>query len=348
MLPDTPATDGLQHLIEHIQDAVVAFELVEGDPVIRSVNDAFVDLFGYPTDEVIGSDLNELLVPPWLRTEAAELDERTESGDINYRRVERQTAVGLREFLYRGIPYADPSGSIDGYAVYTDLTETTRRERQLKVLNRLLRHNLRNKAAVIGGNIDIVLDNVDPDTAGVADAATAASNAAAELRKLTDEATQINRVLGSRTERVTDVDLTPIVRNVVERLGRRNPSATIETEFPESLRAVVATEFRAAIEALVENAVVHNPAATPRVAVSTRPGPKPDWIDVLVADDGPVIPAAEREVITGEAEITQTCHGQGLGLWLIKWIVDRSGGRLLFEESEMGGNRVCLRLRRSV
>lgn len=345
MLPDTSAADGLQHLIEHIQDAVVAFELVEGEPVIRGVNKAFVDLFGYPADEVLGCDLNELLVPPWLRTEAAELDRRTESGDINYRHVERQTAVGLREFLYRGVPYDDPEGSIDGYAVYTDLTETTRRERQLKVLNRLLRHNLRNKAAIISGNVDIIERGVGSDSPDVVGAATAAGEAAGQLRKLSEEATQINRVLGSRTERVRAVDITPIVRDVAEQFGSRNPSAAIETELPEPLSVVVSSEFRAAIEALVENAIVHNPSATPRVLIGTRPGPEPDWIDVLIADDGPVIPAAEREVITGAAEITQTCHGQGLGLWLIKWIVDRSGGQLLFEGSEMGGNRICLRLR---
>ena len=347
MLPDISATDGLQHLIEHIQDAVVAFELVEGDPVIRSVNEAFVETFGYSAEEAIGTDLNELVVPPWLREEAAELDDRTGSGEINYQRVERQTTVGIREFLYRGVPYADPNGSIDGYAVYTDLTETTRSERQLKVLNRLLRHNLRNKAAVIQGNIDIVLDTADTADSAVGDAARAARDAAGGLRKLSEEATQINLVLDSRTERVSDVDITPIVEDIVGQFGRRTPSAMIDTEFPESLSVVVTTEFRAAIEALVENAIVHNPSSSPRVTIGTRPGPEPDWIDVLIEDDGPVIPATERDVISGEAEITQTRHGQGLGLWLVKWITDRSGGQLLFEESEMGGNRVCLRLRRA-
>jgi nitrogen fixation/metabolism regulation signal transduction histidine kinase len=52
-------------------------------------------------------------------------------------------------------------------------------------------------------------------------------------------------------------------------------------------------------------------------------------------------------VITGEAEITQTHHGRGLGLWLVKWTVERSGGQLSFGESDIGGNCVRLRLRRS-
>ncbi|WP_235271316.1 PAS domain-containing protein [Halorubrum saccharovorum] len=40
-------TDRYRHLIEHVQDAVVEFDLVDGDPVVSDVNRAFVDVFGY-------------------------------------------------------------------------------------------------------------------------------------------------------------------------------------------------------------------------------------------------------------------------------------------------------------
>ena len=117
MLPDTASIDGLRHLIEHIQDAVVAFELVDEDPIVRGVNEAFVEQFGYPREEVLGTDLNERIVPPWCREEAAELDRRTAGGEINYQRVRRQTVSGLREFLYRAVPYTDIGDVVDGYAV---------------------------------------------------------------------------------------------------------------------------------------------------------------------------------------------------------------------------------------
>lgn len=344
MLPDTAAADGLRHLIEHIQDAVVAFELVDGDPVIRGVNGAFIEQFGYSRSELLGSDLNDCIVPPWLRAEATELDSRTESGDANHRRVQRQTASGLREFLYRGVPY-DSAGPIDGYAVYTDLTETTRRERQLKVLNRLLRHNLRNKAAVIGGNVDLLRSEFGPDDARIKEAADATSRAAAELRKLGDEAVKIHRLFGSHGTPPTSVDVVPTVENVAAQFREDYPSAEIGTDLPCSLSVAVTTGFRDAIEALIENAIEHNPADTPRVRIRTNAGPEDDWIDLVVEDDGPIIPEADREVITGAAEITQTRHGRGLGLWLVKWTVERSGGRLSFERSDMGGNCVRLRLR---
>jgi len=55
----------------------------------------------------------------------------------------------------------------------------------------------------------------------------------------------------------------------------------------------------------------------------------------------------ERNVVTGSADITPKHHGSGLGLWLVKWIVDRSGGELAFEESDLGGNRVRIRLQQT-
>lgn len=347
MLPEDASVDGLQHLVEHIQDAVVVFELVDGDPIVKGVNKTFIHQFGYSRNNVLGVDLNDCIVPSWLQEEASILDQRTADGEINHRQVQRQTASGLRKFLYCGVPYTEHDDVVDGYAVYTDLTETTQRERQLKVLSRLLRHNLRNKAAVICGNIDLLLSGTEPEETDAAEAAADVREAAAALRKLGDEATQINRVLDSDAPAPAEMDVALTVRNVIESFRNHSPSATVENEIPESVSVLVTSGFRGAVEGLIENAIEHNPADNPQVLVRIVPGPEDDWIDLTVEDDGPIIPAAERDVITGKAEITQTQHGRGLGLWLVKWAVERSGGRLSFEESDMGGNCVRLRLRTS-
>jgi len=65
--------------------------------------------------------------------------------------------------------------------------------------------------------------------------------------------------------------------------------------------------------------------------------PDPRWGEVL---------EVEREVVAGDAEITPTRHGSGLGLWLVKWTVENIGGEVAFETSDLGGNAVRLRLPR--
>ena len=66
-------------------------------------------------------------------------------------------------------------------------------------------------------------------------------------------------------------------------------------------------------------------------------------------DDGgrtrqPQRPDVEREVVTGEREITQLEHGSGLGFRVVRAVVDTCGGDLETEPDD--GATVTLRLPR--
>lgn len=336
--------DRYRHLIEHIQDAVVEFELVDGVPVVVDVNRAFTETFGYDADAAMGEVLNELIVPVWLREEAQTLDSRTSSGEINYRRVKRETADGLREFLYRGIPYADDRVGDGGFAVYTDLTGIVQNERRARVMNRVLRHNLRNKANLIVAHTTQLLAAFEEQSADRTAAAATVERAANDLQQLTEEAGEINRVLNA-AEGTETVDCVPTIRRVVATHRQESPDAVVETDLPASLDVRANRHLDVALDSLVDNAIRHNPAAEPRVRVRAAAEAE-GWATVHVEDDGPSIPAAERDVVTGEAEITPTRHGSGLGLWLVKWTVETFGGELSFGESDLGGNDVRIRLPR--
>ncbi|GAB6878478.1 hypothetical protein JCM17823_07520 [Halorubrum gandharaense] len=356
-----------RHLIEHVQDAVVEFDLVDGTPIVRDTNQAFADVFGYSADEIHGESLNEWVVPEWKRTEAAELDENTASGEINHQNVTRKTKHGLREFLYRGIPYethdgsdagdANAAGGRDGgFAVYTDLTEISRNERRLQVLNRILRHNLRNNANIVAGHTTQLLSALPEQDAETTEAAATVERAAHELERLADEAGHIRTVLQQRTDEDADIDPASLVRSVVDERRQRSPSARIEVDLVESARVLADSRLRYAIESLVDNAIEHNPSTTPQVRVRIERSTNADaadahdahddWVIIHVEDDGPLIPAHERDVISDGAEITQTHHGSGLGLWLTELTVETFGGEVAFDRSDLGGNDVSIRLRR--
>jgi PAS domain S-box-containing protein len=338
-----------RYLVEHIQDAVVEFEIGEDGPIVRGVNQSFVDVFGYDRATIRGASLNEYIVPQWLDDEAAELDARTAAGEVNYGRVERETADGLREFLYRGIPYRAEHEAIDGFAVYTDLTEVNCYERQFDVLNRLLRHNLRNQANVILGNTDrllAALDGSDADPGETAHVAAQIRTAAEELESLTEEATRIRRVLRATVPSDAAVDCVPLIRQLVAEY-RETTAATVETDLPGAMPVRATDHLHAALDSLVDNAVRHNPAPHPRVRVGVAATDDPDWIDIQVDDDGPRIPDAERAVLVDDLDVTPLRHGTGLGLWVAKLTTESFGGRLSFGTSEWGGNRLTLRLQRA-
>ena len=332
----------LEHLVSHIQDAVVEFRFHDGEPIVQAVNPAFTDIFGYEPEEIEGEPLNEYIVPPWLAEEARDLDERTDSGDVNYRRVSRQTADGLGEFLYRGIPY--DNGFNGGFAIYTDLTDGLRRERRLEVLNRILRHNLRNKVTVIEGGVEHLLSEVERGQE-LTDHAKKVRDASTDLLGLADEATEIQRTLNESLPDSASLDCVELIQTEVDQLRADYPNAAIETDIPGELSIAASDRLRFAIAALVENAIEHNPDDNPTVLIRAKPVLNDEWVDITVDDTGPQIPAKDKDVITGDRDITPTAHGNGLGLWLVKWTVDQYGGELTFEVTE-DGNRVRIRLPR--
>lgn len=339
---DTEGVDAAQCLINNIQDAVVGFELVNNTPMIREANEPFIETFGYPREKIVDAPLNEYIVPDWLREEATILDKRTDAGKVNYQHVRRKTSSGLREFLYRGIPYN--GATVDGYAIYIDVTEVVQQEQQLKVFNRVLRHNLRTEATVISGNIERLLTTVQKTPENRKETIMAIKEAADNLESLSEEASQITQLLRDSSQSSGDVEAHSLLQESVAKAQEKYPDACITSELSDQSYIRANDQLKPAINALLENAVVHNPSETPHVRISTEHTDKGAWTDIIVDDDGPIIPETERKIITGDAEITPHQHGNGLGLWLVKLTVDCLGGDIIFEESPVGGNRVRLRV----
>ena len=343
----TPDTTPYDHLIEYVQDSIVEFELVDGEPIVRDVNAAFVETFGYPAGDIVGEPLNDWIVPAWLATEADTLDRRTAAEEPNRQRVKRETATGLREFLYRGIPYTDDAGvsALDGFAVYTDITELTWTEHRLQVLTRVLRHNLRNESNIVLGHTARLLDQLEAPSAEAVGAAATIERAAASLEKLTREADEIDSLLSAPECDPGGVDCVPVVYDAATDHQQASPGAEVATTLPEELVVRGDKHLGSAVRGLIDNAIAHNPSESPYVEASVAAlGPR--WAAIRVADDGPRIAEHERAVLTGEAEHSRTRHGSGLGLWLVKWVAERYGGELSFEESQYGGNVVQIRLPR--
>ena len=69
------------------------------------------------------------------------------------------------------------------------------------------------------------------------------------------------------------------------------------------------------------------------------------WVELRVADDGPGIPERERAVVADDHDITQLNHASGMGLWLVRRVVEGYDGRVGFERSEMGESAVVCSFR---
>ncbi|GAB3707879.1 histidine kinase N-terminal 7TM domain-containing protein [Halorubrum pallidum] len=139
--------------------------------------------------------------------------------------VDITVAGRRRTYAVSTAPLADPNGTRVGHTVvFSDVTERERRRQQLAVLNRVLRHNLRNDAGVVHGYGELLAERLDdPDLARMADAIERRAGA---LAALGEKARTVERVLAD--EEATEVSVGDVVASVVADARDREPDAAIE------------------------------------------------------------------------------------------------------------------------
>ena len=223
---------------------------------------------------------------------------------------------------------------ITGFA--RDITDRRRRERQLTVMDNLLRHNVRNDIGVIVGNAELIEESV-PEAA---DSAAVIRRTGDDLLKSAEKQRGVIEALrGAGSTR--PVDLTTIVAASVDAVSDRYPDAEITLSMPETAPTCGTNELEAAVVELIENAVTHNEAANPTVDVTVSVD---DAVTLIVEDNGIAIPSMEASVLTGDHEMDALYHSSGLGFWLIYWVVELSEGSIAVEMREDGGNRIRVTL----
>lgn len=342
--------DRFTYLFEHLPDPVVDVEFVDEKPLVRSVNPAFTEVFGYEADRVHGDSLNSFIIPSSLDSEAKSIDRRTLQGRLNDREVRRKTASGIRHFLFRGVPYERDGthGGQYGLGIYTDITEQKERERYLQVINRILRHNLRNDLTVVSGYAEMLAEAVDdPEMAGYASSIQEVAN---ELSELSETARDLERIVGRRDDDGLDaVEVTSRITEVVEEYRASYPDAKIVTDLPDQLHATADERLADVFDQLLEKALTHNDQSPPEVEIRLDTDESSlesaDDVSIAVYDNGSGIPERERAVITDDREITQLDHATGIGLWLVKWVMESYGGTLDIGERSGHGSHVTLRFR---
>ena len=92
---------------------------------------------------------------------------------------------------------------------------------------------------------------------------------------------------------------------------------------------------------LIDNAIKHGRRGG-RVEVAVEPE-SPRTVTVVVDDDGPGIPPEERERVFALGKRGPTAaDGSGIGLALVRMILERAGGRVDVRESPLGGVRFAV------
>ncbi|MEF8841451.1 MAG: ATP-binding protein [Haloarculaceae archaeon] len=216
----------------------------------------------------------------------------------------------------------------------------------LAVLNRVLRHDVRNDAHLIVGYADLIAaDHADPDSP-LEEYLEKVRDRATDAVDRSEQARDIERVLFDDADALETVDLVERLEDRIEGLASRYPEAEVDLRVDADVGVTAHGLVDSALDNVLENAVEHNDCEAPvvEVRVDRVVDDGDPYVRVAVGDDGPGIPENERRVLARGTE-SPLEHSAGLGLWLVSWIVQASGGFVDIADREPRGSDVRLHFR---
>lgn len=317
---------GREVTVEEMNDPVVVVDadhrLVDLNEAAERVFDTSVNSLGEPVSAILDDELV-----------AADLfgDSHGDAELTTDRRTYEASLSQLRNEYGRLVGYS---------VVFHDVTERKRREQRIQVLNRVLRHNLRNDLNVVIGCAEL-LEERTTDPGGYT---TKIQRIATDLIAIGEKAREIEEVVATHRERRM-TPLSRVIHQVLEETRTAFENCTVRVDSSAGTEPVDGLVLTPVLRELLENACRHTDAEQPRVELRTRVEPSGEYpITIRVIDNGPGIPDHELIPIR-EGKESALEHGSGLGLWLVEWGMASLDGLIEFEDNEPRGTVVTLRLR---
>jgi PAS domain S-box-containing protein len=116
----------LEKLLNSAPEAIVWHD---NRDIIVNVNDEFTKMFGYSREEAIGKPINELVVPPQFRDEAALLSHKVIHGErVEVDSKRRRKDGTLFDVWILGAPIIHEGKQMGVFAIYRDITERKKAE----------------------------------------------------------------------------------------------------------------------------------------------------------------------------------------------------------------------------
>jgi signal transduction histidine kinase len=226
-----------------------------------------------------------------------------------------------------------------------DATPEERLKRQrddLRLLNQVMRHDIRNDLQLVTAYAELLDDHVDEEGEEYLDVIKANAQSAVAL---TTTVRDLAEVMLRDDAEPGSVSLARILSQQVEEVRSAYSQAvfTVEGSFPEV--EVVADEMLSSVfRNLLRNAVQHNDETPPTVTVSATVDEADGVGEVRIADNGPGIPEDQRDEVFGKGEKGLDSPGAGIGLYLVQSLVEQYGGDVRIEDNDPKGAVFVVRL----
>ena len=243
------------------------------------------------------------------------------------------TTAAANVALGSGTPHVAEQGPDDvrstAIAFNAMATKVTRTLESQRHLLSAVGHDLRTPLTAMRINLEFVEDD---------DLREGLMRNLEELQVLTEQVLAAAKGAGGEQRR--QVDLSALVESLCTDLDELGEPVSWANHAPAPI-SCRPNEIKRAVRNLVENAVAYGHKADVRITDTS------DGYEVLVEDEGPGIPEGERQrvfepFVRLESSRNEATGGTGLGLTLVKAIVEGHGGAVRLENRPGGG--LCARM----
>ncbi len=243
----------------------------------------------------------------------------------NERFSEDATAfIQVKDELFQSVNITyDPTASLEKLGLLSDDPTTEKlRDQYYEILNRVLRHNLRNKLNIILNASETVADNPEESVEQIRRQTT-------ELLNTVEKARKIEQMAIDSPLELARFDVKEAIDEIVARFESHHDLTCHCDYSAEELKLDSDKRlFQNILEETFENALLYGDPDSPVVEITARPAAKEKYaLNLRIEDNGSGIPESELEPLRKEEE-TQVLHGSGIGLWIIKWCVTRLDGNI--------------------
>ena len=304
------------------------------------ISPSFYNILGYTMSDLINAALQQLINPEDLQTVLNEIS-RVLKGDST--RFEfRMISKDGHELWFEAIawPWVEDSVPVGVEGIVRDITtrklrekELEQRGRRLEVLNRVLRHDLSNYLAALKNYVEVAIE--EPEKEHFEKIESIISRAIELINEVRD-AEDVERA-----EVLKPINLSEVIVKEVDAV--RSPNVGITAVIPENVMVLANDMLHVIFNNILRNAIIHNDKEEKKVWVTVNR--KDGWVEVRIADNGPGIPDDIKKEIFEEGFKGERTGRTGLGLYLVKTLMEKYGGSVSVEDNEPEGSVFILKLK---
>jgi PAS domain S-box-containing protein len=347
----------LDAIIEHSGDGVM---ILEPDRRITVFNRALIVMSGIPAEDAVGRYCYHVLHLDNVEPPGGDLcDEATVpifhstnerlyvEGDI-HRRDGSVVTVGI---TYSPL-FNDEGKLVNITASVRDITRFREAEEMKSTFISVVSHELKTPVALIKGYAGTLSrEDAEWGRQTVRESLAVIEEEADRLTELIDNLLDVSRLqAGALKLEIGFVDVARLAEKTVEKFRTQTTRHTFAMDFPADLPIVPGDEMRLrqVLDNLLSNAIKYSPDGG-RIRVSGRADDR--QVYVAVTDEGVGIPEDEQENVFDRfyrvrSGVGQRTKGAGLGLFLVKAVVEAHGGRVWVESQPGHGSTFVFTLPR--